>query len=87
MRSKRLAWAMRFCLRRSRPFTSSNGILKPGTISARALAVAVRVAFPTASIYSADGADILVVAIAHSHRRPGYWHQRLTPLPPGEGQG
>ena len=35
--------------------------------------------FPYGVIYAIDRGDMLVVAIAHSHRRPGYWRQRLTP--------
>lgn len=24
-----------------------------------------------------DGAEVLIVAVAHAHRRPGYWLSRL----------
>ena len=34
---------------------------------------------PYGVIYAIDTGDILIVAIAHSHRRPGYWRQRLIP--------
>ena len=31
-------------------------------------------------IYVIDELDIVVVAVAHHRRRPGYWHSRLTLL-------
>lgn len=34
--------------------------------------------FPYGVIYHADNGDILIVAVAHSHRRPDYWRDRLT---------
>ena len=34
--------------------------------------------FPYAVIYAPDGDDIVVIAIAHMHRHPTYWHDRLT---------
>lgn len=33
--------------------------------------------FPYSVIYSLDGDDLLVLAIAHQHRKPGYWRDRL----------
>ena len=33
--------------------------------------------FPYGVIYAADGNDLLVIAIAHLHRKPGYWQSRL----------
>ena len=33
--------------------------------------------FPYKVIYCDLPAEILIVAIAHDSRRPGYWHQRL----------
>lgn len=30
-------------------------------------------------IYVIDELEIVVVAVAHHRRRPGYWHGRLTP--------
>ena len=33
--------------------------------------------FPYGLIYHADNTGILVVAVAHTHRRPGYWRDRL----------
>jgi len=33
--------------------------------------------FPYSVIYSQDGDELLVIAIAHQHRRPGYWRDRL----------
>ncbi|MBF0137215.1 MAG: type II toxin-antitoxin system RelE/ParE family toxin [Magnetococcales bacterium] len=36
--------------------------------------------FPYGLIYHVDGSDILVVAVAHLHRRPEYWRNRLIPI-------
>ena len=33
--------------------------------------------FPYGLIYTVDGHDILVLAVAHLHRRPDYWRERL----------
>jgi ParE toxin of type II toxin-antitoxin system, parDE len=33
--------------------------------------------FPYGLIYSLDHGDILVLAVAHLHRRPDYWRDRL----------
>jgi plasmid stabilization system protein ParE len=33
--------------------------------------------FPYALIYTIDTGDILVLAVAHLHRRPDYWRDRL----------
>ena len=33
--------------------------------------------FPYGLIYTVDNGDILVLAIAHLHRRPDYWRDRL----------
>ncbi|HAT50241.1 MAG: type II toxin-antitoxin system RelE/ParE family toxin [Nitrospirae bacterium] len=33
--------------------------------------------FPYRLIYHEDGSEILIVAVAHLHRRPGYWRDRL----------
>lgn len=35
--------------------------------------------FPYGIVYRVSEKMILVVAIAHLHRRPGYWSNRLTP--------
>ena len=32
--------------------------------------------FPYSVVYTQDGPDILVLAIAHQHRKPGYWKHR-----------
>jgi plasmid stabilization system protein ParE len=32
--------------------------------------------FPYALIYAVEGRRIVVLAVAHSRRRPGYWHGR-----------
>lgn len=34
--------------------------------------------FPYSVVYTQDGADLLVLAIAHQHRKPDYWRQRLN---------
>jgi toxin ParE2 len=34
--------------------------------------------FPYGLIYQADENEILVVAVAHSHRRPSYWRDRIN---------
>jgi toxin ParE2 len=33
--------------------------------------------FPYSVVYSSDGDDILVLAVAHQHRKPNYWRSRL----------
>ncbi|WP_130472202.1 type II toxin-antitoxin system RelE/ParE family toxin [Candidatus Magnetaquicoccus inordinatus] len=33
--------------------------------------------FPYGIIYAADQAEILIVALAHLHRRPHYWRERI----------
>jgi plasmid stabilization system protein ParE len=34
--------------------------------------------FPYGLIYHEDQGEILIVAVAHSHRRPDYWRDRLA---------
>ena len=34
--------------------------------------------FPYSVVYTQDDADLLVLAIAHQHRKPGYWKNRLN---------
>jgi plasmid stabilization system protein ParE len=34
--------------------------------------------FPYGLIYTIENGDILVLAVAHLHRRPEYWRDRLT---------
>ncbi len=34
--------------------------------------------FPFGIIYSVDGDQIFVAAVAHTKRRPGYWKQRVS---------
>jgi len=36
--------------------------------------------FPFVLIYKAFEDDILIIAFANTHRRPGYWRDRLTSL-------
>ena len=38
--------------------------------------------YPFSVVYRIEDATILIVAVAHGHRRPGYWASRL-PHPPG----
>jgi toxin ParE2 len=33
--------------------------------------------FPYGVIYAVDGAEVIVIAVAHLHRKPGYWTTRL----------
>jgi mRNA-degrading endonuclease RelE of RelBE toxin-antitoxin system len=33
--------------------------------------------FPYGLIYAIDRGDILIVAVAHAHRRPDYWRDRM----------
>ena len=33
--------------------------------------------FPYGLIYAVDEGNILIVAVAHTHRRPGYWRDRF----------
>lgn len=33
--------------------------------------------FPFALVYQGDAVNILVIAVMHLHRRPGYWKTRL----------
>lgn len=35
--------------------------------------------FPYGVIYTSDDQGVLVIAIAHLHRKPVYWRERLTP--------
>jgi hypothetical protein len=35
--------------------------------------------FPYAVIYAREPEGLLIVAVAHLHRRPGYWRERLGP--------
>ena len=34
--------------------------------------------FPYSVIYAQEGSDLLVLAVAHQHRKPGYWGARLN---------
>jgi plasmid stabilization system protein ParE len=36
--------------------------------------------FPYVAIYSVRGEEIIIVAFANTHRRPGYWRNRLASL-------
>jgi len=33
--------------------------------------------FPYSVVYMLDATDILILAIAHQHRKPGYWRDRI----------
>ncbi len=35
--------------------------------------------FPYSIVYRVDVTRIVIVAVAHAHRRPGYWRDRLDP--------
>ena len=34
--------------------------------------------FPYSVIYAQEGSELLVLAVAHQHRKPGYWRARLN---------
>jgi plasmid stabilization system protein ParE len=34
--------------------------------------------FPYSVIYAQEDSDLLVLAVAHQHRKPGYWRARLN---------
>ena len=34
--------------------------------------------YPYSVVYTQDGTNLLVLAIAHQHRKPGYWAHRLN---------
>lgn len=34
--------------------------------------------FPYAVLYSIEQDHVLIIAVMHCHRQPGYWQQRLT---------
>ena len=34
--------------------------------------------FPYSVVYAQEGSDLLVLAVAHQHRKPGYWRARLN---------
>ena len=34
--------------------------------------------FPYAVLYTIEAGKILIVAVMHSHREPGYWRQRIA---------
>jgi hypothetical protein len=38
--------------------------------------------FPYGVVYLIDSDTIVVIAVAHLHRRPGYWNRRLKGLGP-----
>ena len=35
--------------------------------------------FPFTIIYSAEEDELLIIAVAHQRRRPGYWRERIDP--------
>ena len=35
--------------------------------------------FPYSVVYTLDAEGILVLAVAHQHRKPGYWRNRISP--------
>jgi len=34
--------------------------------------------FPYSVVYAQEGSDLLVLAVAHQHRKPGYWRTRMN---------
>nr|VFK30729.1 MAG: ParE toxin of type II toxin-antitoxin system, parDE [Candidatus Kentron sp. MB]VFK34275.1 MAG: ParE toxin of type II toxin-antitoxin system, parDE [Candidatus Kentron sp. MB]VFK76630.1 MAG: ParE toxin of type II toxin-antitoxin system, parDE [Candidatus Kentron sp. MB] len=43
--------------------------------------------FPYAIIFSIEPKFILVIAVAHTQRKPGYWHKRLDRYESSIGRG
>lgn len=37
--------------------------------------------FPYAVLYSIESDFVLIIAVMHCHREPGYWHRRISRLP------
>jgi toxin ParE2 len=35
--------------------------------------------FPYSVVYTLDAEDVLVLAVAHQHRKPAYWRNRIIP--------
>jgi len=33
--------------------------------------------FPYSVVYRIDASRVVIIAVAHAHRRPGYWRERL----------
>jgi plasmid stabilization system protein ParE len=57
----------------------SSGPLVPGIPADRQVRRFGLAGFPY-SVYVAPAGDaMIVVAVAHEHRRPGYWHNRVEP--------
>jgi plasmid stabilization system protein ParE len=40
--------------------------------------------FPYSLFYTIENGDLLILAVAHQRRRPGYWVSRLSPTEEGE---
>jgi toxin ParE1/3/4 len=38
--------------------------------------------FPYAILYTIEGSHVLIVAVMHCHRKPGYWCTRVAPSAP-----
>jgi hypothetical protein len=67
--------AMRSCSRYFQLSQESDNFLRLGIPTRRTVA-AVRRRFPYGVVYQILESEILVVAITHLHRRPGYWRDR-----------
>jgi len=67
---------MRFFWRRSRQSNGSGSFLTPGILGEGVRRCRLR-RFPYGLIYHADEVGVLLIAVAHTHRRPGYWSERL----------
>jgi plasmid stabilization system protein ParE len=39
--------------------------------------------FPYAILYTTEESHVLIVAVMHCHRKPGYWRTRVAPTPIG----
>lgn len=51
---------------------------KLGRAVGRGLRRALLRRFPFSLIYAEESSEILVVAVAHQRRRPGYWRRRIA---------
>lgn len=52
---------------------------KLGSPVGRGLRRALMQRFPFSIVYAEDPGEIVIVAVAHQSRRPGYWSKRLAP--------
>jgi plasmid stabilization system protein ParE len=51
---------------------------KLGRPTGRTLRYAFFSRFPFSLIYAEESGEILIIAVAHQKRRPGYWRRRIS---------